>query len=132
MNLTHGGVMFDAVNYARILAFTWFVMDKTWRCQEVKADDFTAKVMNDFLERNTASYDEDDGVDVSMPDPPKLDSSLLIDWKEAVMVQLQAKQGYQGVPLSYVIRRDLGNDHDDQFANNKEQLLPLSGQAHWS
>ena len=119
-----GGVIFGAMQYTRLHALVSFVQDKQRRGQPINPVDFTAPVMESYIMKARGSIDGTAEIAFTLPDPPKLKESTFMDWEESVLTHLRAKTGTRGIPLSYVIRRDLpdGSTPDD-LTDDVERLI---------
>lgn len=122
-----GGVRIGYALIRRLKGLVWWVKDHLRRGQDIDEADWdlpACKNAIDHMDMEEARADDDNKIEP----PGKLKESDWIQWELKLVNFLQNTLGNNGIPLHYVIRKDLPPGH--VFANTAEQLVhecPLDG-----
>ena len=122
-----GGVRIGYGLIRRLKGLVWWVKDHLRRGLTPDETDWTlatCKDAIDFMDMEEARGEEDNKIEP----PGKLKESDWVQWELKLTNFLQNMYGNSGVPLHYVIRKDLPDGH--VFANDEERLVhecPLNG-----
>ena len=119
-----GGTNFGAAHYTRLHALITFVQDQQRRGRTVLAGDFNEQLLDDIIQKNLQYVNGTpaDSQDLDSPTPPNISKGFL-EWEDAVLNVLRNKIGQRGIPLAYVVRRDLPNGHSGHFDDDLERLI---------
>ena len=122
------GVWIGAVHTKNLKALVWWARDKKRRNQEIDIDEFDeAKLEECIVKLEVDDKDEDAKVDA--PGQLKLADDW-VRWELALYNYLMSITGASGVPLAYVIRKEIDDVDDYVFENDVERLIheaPLEG-----
>lgn len=122
-----GGVLIGYNLQRRLKGFVFWVKDHHRRGQEADVDDFDLDICKEALERMDIE-EKRDLEDAKIDAPGKLKSAEWLQWELKLVNFLQSIPGASGVPLNYVIRKDVPDEYD--FVNEQEELInmcPLVG-----
>ena len=122
------GVWIGAVPTKNLKALVWWARDKKRRNQEIDIDEFDeAKLEECIIKLEVDNKDEDSKVDA--PGQLKVADDW-VKWELALYNYLMSITGASGVPLAYVIRKEIEDIGDYTFENDVERLIheaPLEG-----
>jgi hypothetical protein len=122
-----GGVRIGLVLVRRLKGLVYWVKDHLRRSQTPDGDNWNLDVCKTYIaamDIERSCQDDDSKIDP----PGKLKSHEWLQWDLKLINFLQSMAGTSGIPLSYVIRKDV--DEDYEFENDMEQLIhacPLQG-----
>ena len=122
------GVRIGAVPTKNLKALVWWARDKKRRNHEINIEEFDeAKLEECIIKLEVEDKDEDTKVDA--PGQLKV-ADEWVKWELALYNYLMSITGASGVPLAYVIRKEIEDVDDYVFENDVERLIheaPLEG-----
>jgi len=124
---TRGGQQFGDRRIKQLQGLSWFVTDRSQRGLTYDLDLYKAEA-NMYIK--FAKIDAQVGKEDTAEKPEKFKYSNWIKWEESVYIYLNSIITKAGVPLSYVIRKDLDEDTDWESLNRRDQKIhtaPLNG-----
>ena len=122
------GVRIGAVPTKNLKALVWWARDKKRRSQEIVVDDFNVDTLEDCIIKRELDDIEDD-TKVEAPGQLKAAEDW-VKWELALYNYLMSITGASGVPLAYIIRKDIDDINEYEFENDVERLIhevPLEG-----
>ena len=120
-DLADGGVNIGEIHVQNLRALIYWARDKRRRGKRLEASAFTERVMDMCIRKRRAEIKaKEDKPDP--PDPGKLDPQKWHQWQHAFDNHLSAFDGADGVPLSYVIRKDKVIAEGHKWTDDREQL----------
>ena len=115
---SRGGQQFGDRRIKQLQALSWFITDRNRRGLTYDLDLYQAEA-NTYIK--FAKIDSQIGKDDTADKPEKFKYSNWIKWEESVYIYLNSIITKAGVPLSYVIRKELEEDVDWEDLNRKDQ-----------
>jgi hypothetical protein len=100
--------------------FVFWVKDQQRHNQIRFEEDFDLDVCKDTLERMDIE-EKRDSDDAKIKPPHKLKAAEWLQWELKIINFLQSIPGACGVPLNYVVRKDIPEVYE--FANDQEELI---------
>ena len=113
---SRGGWEFGDRRIKQLQALSWFVTDRDWRGLTYDMDLYQAE-LNTYIK--FAKIDSQIGKDDAADKPEKFKYSDWNKWEESVYTYLNSIITKAGVPLSYVIRKELEEDTDWESLDRK-------------
>lgn len=120
-----GGVRIGAIATKNMKALVWWARDKRRRNLEIAANDFTEDVLEECLTHLELDEAEEEA---KIEAPSSLKADEWITWEQNMYNYFMSVNGSSGIPLAYVIRKDIDDDYE--FDGEVEQLIydaPLEG-----
>ena len=124
-------VYFGMVATRNLNALAFWVRDMRRRNFEVEADDWTEELLSTTIEEMEFGPKENEKGNLPELSKMKVGSAFL-QWTIEARNKLMSMTGVTAVPLGYIIRAPLPEDHDGEFEDDDEALLydaPLEGRA---
>ena len=124
---SRGGQQFGDRRIKQLQALSWFVTDRDRRGLTYDLELYQAE-LNTCIK--FAKIDSQIGKDGAADKPEKFKYSNWNKWEESVYIYLNSIITKAGIPLSYVIRKDLDDDTDWDTLERKVQQIhtaPLEG-----
>ena len=115
------GVRIGAVPMKNLKALVWWARDRKRRDREIVIEDFTEEVLEDCIVKLEMD-DVDERAKVDAPGTLKGAE----DWVQrelALQNYLMNVKGVSGIPLAYVIRKEILDVEDYEFENEVERLI---------
>ena len=125
--ISRGGREYGDRRIKQLQALSWFVTDRDRRGLMYDMDLYQQE-LNTYIK--FAKIDSQIGKDDAADKPDKFKYADWIKWEESVYIYLNSVITKAGVPLSYVIRKDLDEDTDWESLDRKIQQIhtaPLEG-----
>lgn len=126
-----GGVLIGQLQIRKLEALLFWIFDRRRRSLDLDHEAFDNQVITDCLEK--LDLEERAPEDNKVKSPGKLQTSATgwIQWELGFENYLAGIKGAQGLPIVYVIRKDLPADHV-HVNDDTEQLyqIPLVGQLY--
>ena len=124
-----GGRTYGDLKVKQLQGISWWVTDCTLRNKELNVNEYKA---DPDRYRMNAEYDylESMNDDVSIDKPEKFEYKNWIPWEESVYMYFDSITNLRGIPMSYVICKDLQVGVDINELSRKEQIIynaPLNG-----
>ena len=128
--VARGGVRIGQVQLRKMEALVYWVKDRRRRSQDLVVEDFTEATLEDCLDKMDLEERESEEADAAKAvSPGKLQSGTgWVQWEIAFVNYLSGIKGIAGIPLNYVVRKDLPAGHT--FVSDEERLVyeaPLVG-----
>jgi hypothetical protein len=115
-----GGILIGYNLVRRLKGFVFWVKDQHRRNQIPLEEDFDLDVCKNALERMDIE-EKRDSDDAKIEPPGKLKAAEWLQWELKFINFLQSIPGASGVPLNYVVRKDIPDIYE--FANDQEELI---------
>ena len=115
------GVRIGAVPMKNLKALVWWARDRKRRDREIVIEDFT----NDVLEECIVKLEMDDADEQTKVDAPGMlkGAEDWVQWELSLHNYLMNVKGVSGIPLAYVIRKEILDVDDYVFENEVERLI---------
>jgi hypothetical protein len=124
-------VYYGMVATRNLCALAWWIRDQSRRDFAIEQERWTVEKLNETLE--SMEYSTKENEKGTLPDLPKMQIGTgFQQWDIEVQNKFMSMTGVTGVPLAYVIRPELPEDHDGVFENDTIELInqaPLEGPA---
>ena len=120
--LNRGGRTFGDLKVKQLQAMSWYVTDTLLRGQVIDVDEFKAQ-SDEYRLRAQYAFDNSQDTSVAVDKPAKFEYKKWIGWEESVYRYFDSILNQRGVPLSYVIRKDLPNGVTTATLSRHEQLV---------
>ena len=117
---SRGGQQFGDKRIKQLQALAWFVTDRDRRGLSYDLELYQAELK---MYIKFARIDSQTGTDGTADKPEKFKYADWIKWEESVYIYLKSIITKAGVPLSYVIRKDLDEDTEWESLNRKDQQI---------
>jgi len=117
---SRGGQEFGDRRIKQLQALSWFVTDRDRRGLSYDLDLYQTEVKT-YIQ--FAKIDSETGTDGTADKPAKFKYTDWIKWEESVYIYLKSIITKAGIPLSYVIRKDLDEDADWESLDRKNQQI---------
>ena len=118
--MSRGGQEFGDRRIKQLQALSWFVTDRDRRGLSYDLDLYQTEVKT-YIQ--FAKIDSETGTDGTADKPEKFKYADWIKWEESVYIYLKSIITKAGIPLSYVIRKDLDEDADWESLDRKNQQI---------
>ena len=134
MATNRGGFRLGEIRVRNLEALAYWARDrKRHNVQEIDARDFTTDVMDESVENLDLEKTRllNNAGAIKQPMTAKFEQAKWVTWELKFITHLSGIYGVTGVPLNYVIRKDLPAGH--RFVNQTESLVhdaPLTGAAY--
>ena len=119
-SVTRGRRTFGDLKIKQLQGIAWWVTDCILRNINLDVDDFKAKE-EEYRANAAYAYLDTEADDVSIDKPEKFEYKNWIAWEESVYLYFDSLSNLRGVPLVYVIRKDLSPGTDRNSLTRKEQ-----------
>ena len=117
-----GGRTFGDLKVKQLQAISWYVTDTLLRGQLIDVDEFKAQP-GEYRMRAEFDYNNSQDKTVIVDKPAKFEYKKWIGWEESVYRYFDSVKNTRGVPLSYVIRKDLPAGTDVAALSRHDQLI---------
>ena len=122
VTLNRGGRTFGDLKIKQLQAISWYVTDTLLRGQVIDVNEFRAQP-GEYRMRAEFDYNNSQDKTVTVDKPAKFEYKKWIGWEESVYRYFDSIKNTRGVPLSYVIRKDLPAGTDIASLNRHDQLI---------
>ena len=124
-----GGHTYGDLKIKQLQGIAWWVTDRCLRSLPLDVDDFKGKE-EEYRANAQFAYLKSKSDDVTLDKPGKFEYKNWIAWEETVYLYFDSITNLRGVPLVYVIRKDLPNGTEFDTLARKDQIVynaPLNG-----
>lgn len=114
-------VRIGAIPTKNLKALVWWTRDKKRRGLPIDTDEFTEEALEEAI-TNMELETVDDKAKVDAPGQLKTADDW-ISWELSLTNYLRSLRGSNGVPLVYIIRKDIDDMEDYEFEDDTERLI---------
>ncbi len=128
-SVARGGRTYGDLKIKQLQGIAWWVTDRCLRSLPLDVNDFKAKE-EEYRANAQFAYLESKNDDVTLDKPGKFEYKNWIAWEETVYLYFDSITNLRGVPMAYVIRKDLPAGTDIATLERKDQIIynaPLNG-----
>lgn len=122
MTVARGGRTFGDLKIKQLQGIAWWATDRSLRNLPIDVNDY--KASPDVFKLNAELDHLDSEQDtVSVDKPKKFAYKDWIEWEESVYMYFDSLKNLQGIPYSYVIRKDLAATQTINLNDRKMQMI---------
>ena len=129
-NLNRGGRTFGDLKIKQLQGIAWWVTDTILRNQLLDVNVYKAN-SDDYKVNAELDYRESKADNVTVDKPKAFEYQKWIEWEVSVYSYFSSLSNLKGVPMAYVIRKDLSQGMTvGQLVERKQQIIynsPLTG-----
>ena len=121
LSAARGGRTFGDLKVRQLQAIAWYVTDTLLRGQVIDVDEFKLDP-DEYRQRAAFDYDNSQTT-VTLDKPAKFEYKNWISWEDSVYRYFDSVYNVRGLPLSYVIRKDLAAGTQISTLDRHDQLV---------